>query len=494
MDSSCSSNVKCFDDSDNGGTTKIVELLKDVGLNSYAVDPISFDALNDLMRSLNRTNNASCGGSYIKLSRYDADDTPLTENTTMKSTTSNPFLYDTNQPATAPTLDSDSISQNLIWEHMELHTKLLAHLHKRMETISTSLNRVEMTQREELLHRQQRSSSTIEKSQHQNLEVYVPRYTSFPSGSVNTSNVQQQARRQKETGPEQQLNGPAPPQMLVFTLYSNIIKSCQRSYGSILNSRIGKVVRLFIGLRSHRVRNLDFGLIVKVLFMMAIFMYRIQRRGKPKDGGFFSNLNFSTKFCILAFLILTGFLVQNGFIEFIYKFFVKENYAGRILDGEELDVNAVIAEDEAKRVRVNTLDQNENNAERDNVNNIDNNPRDIPFGGIAAIPNGIIHLIGVIRVNINRVNWRQTFLGGAIVPINQVEQERIFFVRIFQDFIFLLGSFFLSIFPMWRPVAQVVEQPQPEVEEVGEPHNEPGLIPRIQPPVDPAAEAEPHED
>lgn len=485
MESTGSDNQMSLDCNDVGSNTDALEMLKAVGLDSFAIDPLSLDALSGMIGLSNTTNNPALVGLSIKLANFDKYDAPIVTNGQLQSTTTR----------------DENISQNLIWEHMELQTKLLVHLHKRMELISTSLNRLESTQKGELSQRQQ-GLSPSEWLQHQNRAVYQPRNNTLPAEPavpVFIFGNQQAKRQQEEVGREQQHIPPAvPQQMFIFSLYSKMIQSCQTSYEKIHTSKGGKIFRLFIELKNRRVRNFDHGLFVKVLFMLGIFMFRIQRRGgKPKDGGFFSNLDFSTKFSMLATCIMIFFLVQNGFMKFMYNF-LKENYAGRIMDGEELDVNTVIAEEETKRERATIVDQNENNNnERDVVNNANNIPNDNPLvGGIAVIQDIILRQIDVI----NRVNWRRTFLGGAIIPNNQEERQRISLIRFFHDFVFLIGSFFLSIFPMWRPVPLPPTQPiqtdeqQQEPEGAGGPNDGPGVIPRIQPPDDPAEEEEePHE-
>jgi hypothetical protein len=63
------------------------------------------------------------------------------------------------------------------------------------------------------------------------------------------------------------------------------------------------------------------------------------------------------------------------------------------------------------------------------------------------------------NANGNRVeNLRQNFIGGAIHPPNQDQNPMVGFL---QDALYLLGSFFLSVFPMWQPLRPPANQHQP---------------------------------
>ena len=223
--------------------------------------------------------------------------------------------------------------------------------------------------------------------------------------------------------------------------------------GGIRRSRLYQIASAFLQLRRrYGVLPLDGGLIVKVIFMLAILSSRIMR-SSPKRISTKNNSNNNSnqgivddthlKFLALIWLVLMGFLVQTGYLRYSYIFFVKENIAGRIWEGETV-------EDILRGGRDNNNNNNNNNPE--NADDDNNNAAD----GQAAPPRGQQppgqpqrgH--GPGRPN-NRENgglggWRNTFLGGLIPQGGQGG-----IVGLFQDIGLVFGSFLLSIFPMWQP-------------------------------------------
>ena len=228
-------------------------------------------------------------------------------------------------------------------------------------------------------------------------------------------------------------------------------------------------------------------LIGLVQFQVAVFreMWRQGKRDiRPIDGGILFQLFFV---CLIVakssddperqqtmiMVVTIGFLWHIKALQFLWKFCITDNVPLRILKGLDPDGsddpgnNAANANANAARngapVPPNRRDNaNNNNAPENNANANANNrwAETFAFGGIAAPDN---------------VDGQ----GGHQNPV----------ARLLWDIVYLFGSFFFSVFPMWRPEqrprppAQVEEEAQPE--NVAAPQNgNRQQLPQIQPPRD----------
>merc|ERR1712176_288844 len=82
---------------------------------------------------------------------------------------------------------------------------------------------------------------------------------------------------------------------------------------------------------------------------MAIFMSRMSRNHSSGGGRMSSDdkeLYWWFKVATTMTFIILGFLYHSGHLQFMYKFFVQKNYAGRIWNGEDLSVDGAIREEE----------------------------------------------------------------------------------------------------------------------------------------------------
>jgi hypothetical protein len=217
-------------------------------------------------------------------------------------------------------------------------------------------------------------------------------------------------------------------------------------------SRVSKIMKLFFALRRRQAPNFDGGLIIKVLVMMTILLSRLSNRRKRAgtlDGGE-EDWMWEYRFYFMIVLVIGGFLVQSGFIKFTYTFFVKENYPARIWEGEEIeDVEreALEAQQRQRRPPPPPRPRDDENAPQE-------------------------------------PGWRQTFLAGGIAPNNDPEHRAGGVLRVVQDVGFFIGSFFLSIFPMWRPEA--LAGPRPRVVNNEDDADDGIGLPEVRPPQDPA--------
>jgi hypothetical protein len=229
---------------------------------------------------------------------------------------------------------------------------------------------------------------------------------------------------------------------------------------AVRNSRLAKIVILFLALRRRYVQEIDGGLIFKILFMMAILTARMSSSTKR-----FGDPEWSQKFAIVTVLVVVGFLVQTGYMKYLYIFLVKENYPARIWNGEGVD-------DVMRNPELNN---------RHDPNNINNNQQQ---NLAPAVPQGQLPPNHPQNQQAQG-GWRNTFLGGMIP---QGDQGGL--VGAVQDVLLLLGSFLLSVFPMWNPEGppppRRIPQPQPQQEPQ---HPHPGGLAagpgEVQPPQDP---------
>ena len=205
------------------------------------------------------------------------------------------------------------------------------------------------------------------------------------------------------------------------TLFTKINQYTSSLLHQISASKTAQVWRLFWILHQQHIR-LDGRLFFKVIFMVAILSVKMMGRKNSHKNNHLILWGVSYKVYVIVTLVAAGFMIQSGYLEFLSMFFWKEGYPRRIYNGEVIDPNnrAEVA------VRV-------------------------------AVRNPFNH--ANLAVNNN-------FLGGNIhrPPINHRG-----FGGVLLDILYLFGSFFLSILPMWKPAAIVNQDEVQDGEEVQQP-------------------------
>jgi hypothetical protein len=223
-------------------------------------------------------------------------------------------------------------------------------------------------------------------------------------------------------------------------------------------TRFRKCFNLFVSLRRHQVPNerIDGWMLVKIMFMLSILLSKDQ-------GKLFTTLT----------VVFLGFLWQSGLAGFLYKFIVRYNYVGRIIFyDEDITFASALAEQQLQQQQP--------------------PPIALARNGAAAAP-------------ANDQEQRP--------PWYHVDPNRHFVVNVLIDIVMLIGSLFLSIFPMWRvpdpPVAR--NEPPPEAAAAAggdadthlpagnnnnnqQPQQHDGTIPVVRPPIDPAADPDDDDD
>jgi len=270
--------------------------------------------------------------------------------------------------------------------------------------------------------------------------------------------------------------------------------------------RFYKLAKLFLELRRRQVPNFDVGLLFKVLVMMAILMARMSSSmpGGSYKNGMNNNNNDNNKndddtmlsptelmwiyrFYFLTTIVVVGFIIQSGYATFLYKFFVKHNYPWRVLwNGQDIDVEqavreAAAQEEAAAAARVQAA-----------AAAAAPHPRHLPPGQHPPPVAGGHENDAVAAVPANDPpGWRQAILAGEI-PRAAPEHFGNGPLAVVMETLVLIGSFFLSILPMWTPHAPPPPPPQPPQEEDAQEADPPARdnpdhreIPQVRPPADP---------
>ena len=272
----------------------------------------------------------------------------------------------------------------------------------------------------------------------------------------------------------------------------------QRAWATVRQSQLVQLAILFDKVRRQQVQDFQWGVIFKVIVMLSILLGRVlssasrRKLDDSSSASWWSQIPF--KVYVLMGLVIAGFLGQTGYLNFLYHFFVKERYPFRVLvQGEKVqDILQALEEDrnpqQPPRPRpavggggaaLPGQNNNNNNNNNGGNNNNQNDPNQPP-----PPPNHWVQRF-VVRGRIARPPNNNNAVPGLVMTLWNVVA----------DVIYLLGSFFLSIFPMWRPQgddhhpAAAEERPAAaEEEEPANPHNNDNNGPgRVQPPHDPAA-------
>ena len=132
----------------------------------------------------------------------------------------------------------------------------------------------------------------------------------------------------------------------------------------------------------------------------AKFMSRAEKEGEISTG--------TKKLSLVMGMVFIGFMIQSGYITFLYRFFVEHKLFQRIYGGEIIDIDG--------------LTWNHQTPQRNNQN-------------------------GNLR---NMIPRHQAVRGNVHAPRNGL--------NILVDILVLIGSFLLSILPIWKPEGQPQER------------------------------------
>jgi hypothetical protein len=305
------------------------------------------------------------------------------------------------------------VTNSMLLQQLQLQTSMIIEMQRRMDELTMQVQRLASQQSatdDETLQR-----VTQERRYVMGTEPHVlrPAYPAPPGGVVPPGVVP------PGVVPLVQIRVVPQP-----TLFSRMCKYVSDVMSRISASKTAEVWRLFWILHQRNVR-LDGRLFFKVLLMVSILSAKMMNRKKSNAQGTFWSVSY--KFYLVMTLVTAGFLIQSGYVEFLYTFFWKEGYPRRIYNGEVVDPSA----------------------------------QAIPAVRVAAQPND---------ANPNPILGHDNFLGGNIerAPNNRG------FSGVLLDVMYLVGSFFLSILPMWKPAG--VDRHVVAEEQRVEQAQQPGLV------------------
>lgn len=387
-----------------------LRFLKEAGIDASQVDPCSLKALDELVSPLEKieeklvatevvAKESSKGETRItklnsqkKQKAYiELDTEPNTTKEVRDYVTTTPLFG--NQPSHND-LDSSApqagqveelSNSKMILRQLEMQNAMIADMQRRMDHLT------------ELVHHMSLNGDggTTEGDRNLPPPLVAPLplpHRQQPGNFAQNNRINTEDRAQEEVNP--------PP----LGFIAKIIKWISEIPSRFRDSRTFKLWCLFWALHQRHVR-INFGLLMKIFLIVTIFSAKMMNRKKAQEGAFWSP---GAKLYLVLSLVVTGFLIQSGYLKFFYRFFVRENYVDRIYRGEDIIADEVDWQDPPRR------NENQDNQIRNLI------PRENLFAGNVPRPNGF---------------------------------------NIFTDVLVLFGSFLLSLLPMWKP-QRPEEQPR----------------------------------
>ena len=379
-------------------------------------------------------------------------------------------------PATSPSKmvakkfedKAPSIIDRSIMDQLEFQTSLLVDMQRRLEDLNTKVERLENrqdggasiatnTRSYTYGYNNTDNASTANQTNQQTPVAVTAAPVETPRGG------QQRQPRQGEPVVGEQPQEPQPPQE--FFLLSLLLNPFRSVWAIISNSKVFEILKLYWKLSDeYGVRPLDGGILFKLLFVMLVFSARLSRvkdryhnqnkynsNGNNKSDGSGWNAN-DVRFYVSILVMTLGFLYHTKYLQYTIQFVYTDNIPWRVLNGEHVEH---LGPPQPPTEQPPDINHNERHAQQNNNEGGNEAAGRRGIGGIAAPGNNNNNQNGAVENNNN--GWRDTFIGGGIQPA-QEEQNPI--VAGIQDAMYLFGSFFFSIFPMWHP-----EQPaQPGVD------------------------------
>lgn len=389
---------------------RVKRLLKEKNLDGYAFDSLSFKALCQHLTDNNDKENAAILPSIPSTSHYIPPVMDIVGN------------------------EEDLPFEERLLKQLEHQTKLILDLHQRVDELTTTVQA--MAAAEERAPRRLRRAESPE----------IVRPVDF------TNRREPRIDNDPPIPPGDQVRQPM-DNRVAFPFFTRLMEALLAFPRHVEETRLARIIRLFFELRRRQVPDLDGGLFIKALIVIAILMARLSNSRHANS----SNILWIYRFYFIAGLILAGYLARLGYTEFLHNFFVKENYPARIWNGEDINADEIDHEPVARPV-----------------------PRP-PLPGNRRVP----------PAERPQPHWGQVLLGGQIPrqPVLPGPLNAVF------EILVLLGSFLLSIFPMWRPEAAPLpaapadDEQEAEREPLVAQHDdddEDDQLPRVRPPVDPA--------
>lgn len=392
---------------------KVKLVLKEAGLDASPMDPASMEALKEFMLEMpnendpfaavvenrNHKNRKAPPLLRVEQSALQRRISDLTQGADTFAYNNGLRDHDSNASTAGSTGGGASPMEQKILDQLHQQTELIWQLHRRIETLTTTVENLATTGGDNISSaaRETRANATQAPPRVRRREALLPRVVPGVARPVNGN-------------PDQQVFPPLPenpPARGGVPVLNRVYNSLAAIANAVRNSRMAKIAKVYVALRQREAPNFDLLLIFKVLVMVTIFMTRMSSQRKNTESFIWMYRTY-----LIGSFIVVGFLLKTGYLKFMHAFIVKDNYPGRIWNGEEIDID------------------------------------NLPPAGIVRRP--------VAARNAGPLEFlRRTLLAGRIPRMDPARRGAVVLNAI-QDLFCLVGSFFLSIFPMWAP-----EAPQP---------------------------------
>ena len=396
-------------------------VLREAGVENAPIDPSSVDALRQLVREHHqkKLGKDECKPAARTIEAFDSiQDTFAVE----KSLEGSPSIL---TQSAASTGNSNSIMQQL-----EFQTRLLLDMQRKINELTAKVDRLE---------RGEGVASTQPDTVKSTYSYSTTKYYRENAARFQTRQPpvvpQAQGEDHAAVAPQQQpqdIDGEEADQQELNEEEFWILSLLRERYRAMRDSRLVEIAHAFWDMSRDTVLPLDGAMLFKLMVMVVFLTARIQKQ--PSN---------TVRFYVSIVAMVVGFLWHTRYLQFMYQFFWRENVPGRIWNGQPAEGPPEVPE--------------------------------TPQPPGAPVPPE--QADGQQQENREEANggWRNTFLGGGIA--GRAENELVAFV---QDILYLFGSFFFSIFPMWRPEGP---PPPPPLPHPGQEMQE-GGIPEVAPPRD----------
>lgn len=414
---------------------EIERILQSAGIDSSPVDPSSMDALVQLVRERQKSSNININingavGSSAAAARAasgngsDKDNSPFAP-----ITTSVP-----RNPEHAPSDQTQSQMQTQILDLLHMHTSLMVETQRKLDAMAAKVEALE-----------RKIGDNSEKNT--DMDAYVKPGRSFVAAT------RTRTYRERDGPPPERQVHEANHEMHHHDLHAhageavrpnhvhardNIAHPLQFAFHAVSSLTLVRIVKLFWTRSQGFVRPIDGALMFKLVFMLVVMTARVSRNPSHASGN---------RFYYAIFVVIAGFLYHTKYLQFMYRFFWKENIPLRVWSGEDVENESTpttqnnVAEAAVPQPGNRALLGRRNDARRNNQAPVENGNDDEADHNFLA---------GAIR--------------GWIAPRNRDENA---FIGALRDIFYLFGSFFFSIFPMWQPAG-----PPPEAEPQHQPHEQ----------------------
>lgn len=396
-------------------------VLCEAGVENAPIDPSSVDALRQLVREHHqkKLGKDDCKPAARTMEAFDSIQDTFTVEKSLEGSSS---ILTQSAASTG--------NSNIIMQQLEFQTRLLLDMQSKINELTAKVDRLERgegvasTQPDTVKSTYSYSTTTYYRDNAARFQTRQPPFVPQAQGEDHAAVAPQQQ--------PQDIDGEEADQQELNEAEFWILSLLRERYRAMRDSRLYEIAHAFWDMSRDTVLPLDGAMLFKLMVMVVFLAARIQKQ--PSN---------TVRFYVSIVAMVVGFLWHTRYLQFMYQFFWRENVPGRIWNGQPAEGPPEVPE--------------------------------TPQPPGAPVPPE--QADGQQQENREEANggWRNTFLGGGIA--GRAENELVAFV---QDILYLFGSFFFSIFPMWRPEGP---PPPPPLPHPGQEMQE-GGIPEVTPPRD----------